>query len=80
MPSHSIANDGTKLYLSTNKDAPNNKVITIDLTDPNHTQVDFIPEVKDSLLSNIVAVAADKFAVVYKRNVSYFPLSQFRFS
>ncbi|KAF9240642.1 prolyl oligopeptidase [Melanogaster broomeanus] len=64
-----IANDGTKLYLRTNENAPQYKIITIDLSDPKRTHVDLIPEQKDALLDNVVAVGKDKFVVVYKRNV-----------
>ncbi|KIK99823.1 hypothetical protein PAXRUDRAFT_30278 [Paxillus rubicundulus Ve08.2h10] len=64
-----IANDGTKLYLRTNENAPQYKVITIDLSDPKRTHADLIPERKDAFLDDVVAVGKDKFAVVYKRNV-----------
>jgi len=64
-----LANDGTKLYLRTNLNAPKHKVVTIDLADPKRTQVDLIPEEKDASLSDIAAVGKDKFALVYKRNV-----------
>ncbi|KAF8448942.1 prolyl oligopeptidase [Boletus edulis BED1] len=64
-----IANDGTKLYIRTNLNAPKHKIVTIDLADPKLTQVDLIPEEKDASLSDILAVGKDKFAVVYKRNV-----------
>ncbi|KAH0836753.1 prolyl oligopeptidase [Lanmaoa asiatica] len=64
-----IANDETRLYLRTNYNAPKYKVITIDLADPKRTQVDLIPEEKDASLSDILAIAKDKFALVYKRNV-----------
>lgn len=64
-----IANDGTKLYLRTNENAPQYKVITIDLSDPKRTHTDLIPERKDAFLDDVVAVGKDKFAVVYKHNV-----------
>ncbi|KAF9224006.1 hypothetical protein BS17DRAFT_795584 [Gyrodon lividus] len=64
-----IANDGTKLYLRTNENAPQYKVITIDLSDPKRTHTDLIPEKKDAFLDDVIAVGKDKFAVVYKRNV-----------
>ncbi|KAI9456943.1 prolyl oligopeptidase [Boletus coccyginus] len=63
-----VANDGTKLYLWTNRDAPKYKVVTIDLADPKRTQ-DLIPEEKDASLSDIIAVDKDKFVLIYKRNV-----------
>ncbi|KAN0088402.1 Prolyl oligopeptidase, N-terminal beta-propeller domain containing protein, partial [Tylopilus felleus] len=64
-----IANDGTKLYLHTNHNAPQHKVITIDLADPKRTQVDLVPEEKDALLGDIQAVGKDKFALIHRRNV-----------
>ncbi|KAF8529233.1 prolyl oligopeptidase [Hysterangium stoloniferum] len=64
-----IANDGTKFYLQTNKDAPQYRVVEIDLTDPSRNLREFIPENKDAHLGTILAVADDKFVVVYKRNV-----------
>ncbi|KIJ65569.1 hypothetical protein HYDPIDRAFT_174977 [Hydnomerulius pinastri MD-312] len=64
-----IANDGTKLYLRTNEDAPQYKVITIDLSDPKRTHVDVIPEQKNAFLDDVTAVGKDKFGVIYKRNV-----------
>lgn len=66
----SIANDGTKLYLRTNENAPQCQVITIDLADPSRQHKVLIPEVKDAYLDDITAVGGDKLAVVYKRNVS----------
>jgi prolyl oligopeptidase len=67
--SHRIANDGTKFYIQTNKDADMWKMITIDLSDPNHTQTDLIPEDKNAYLEQAVAVSKDKLALVYKRDV-----------
>ncbi|KAG6331834.1 hypothetical protein ID866_7256 [Astraeus odoratus] len=64
-----IANDGTKLYILTNENAPQYKVITIDLADPKHEHRDLIPEQKDAFLDDVTAVGKDYFAVVYKRNV-----------
>ncbi|KAG9313061.1 prolyl oligopeptidase [Chiua virens] len=64
-----IANDGTRLYLRTNKNAPKYKVITIDLADPKRTQADLIPEEQDASLGDVVAVGMNKFVLAYKRNV-----------
>lgn len=64
-----IANDGTKLYILTNENAPRYKVITIDLADPKRERKDLIPEEKDAFLDDVRAVGKDYFAVVYKRNV-----------
>jgi prolyl oligopeptidase len=65
----SIANNGTKLYLRTNENAPQYQVITIDLADPSRQHKVLIPELKDAYLDDITAVGDDKLAVVYKRNV-----------
>ncbi|KAF8548935.1 hypothetical protein OG21DRAFT_1422158 [Imleria badia] len=64
-----IANDGTKLFLYTNQNAPKHKIVTIDLADPKRTQVDLIPEEKDASLSDVVVTGNDKIALIYKRNV-----------
>lgn len=64
-----IANDSTKLYILTNEDAPQYKVITIDLADPKRERKDLIPEQGDAFLDDVVAVGKDRFAIVYKRNV-----------
>ncbi|KAI6114866.1 prolyl oligopeptidase [Pisolithus croceorrhizus] len=64
-----IANDGTKMYILTNENAPRYKVITIDLADPKRERKDLIPEEKDAFLDDVRAVGKDYFAVVYKRNV-----------
>ena len=68
--SDSLANDGTKLYIRTNEDAPQYKVYTLDLADEMRECIDIIPEDKDAHLDDIIAVNGDTFAVVYKRNVS----------
>lgn len=75
----SIANDETRLYIRTNHNAPKYKVITIDLADPRRTQVDLIPEEEDASLSDIITIGKDKFALVYKRNVSCLSLSLFEY-
>jgi prolyl oligopeptidase len=64
-----IANDGPLLYIKTNKDAPQYKVITIDLSDPKRTQKELIPEDKNAHLSHIRVVDNDKILIVYKREV-----------
>ena len=46
-----LDNRGSKLYLATNKDAPNMKIVTVDVADPSPEKwVDFIPET-DNVLS-----------------------------
>lgn len=45
-----LDNRGSKLYLSTNRDAPNMKVVTVDATNPTpNNWTDFIPETKNVL-------------------------------
>ncbi|KAF8576207.1 hypothetical protein K439DRAFT_1649348 [Ramaria rubella] len=63
-----VANDETKFYIKTNKDAPQHRIVQLDLIDPN-SLVELIPEDKDAHLEEVFAVSGDKFAVVYKRNV-----------
>lgn len=70
MFSDSLANNGTKLYIRTNEGAPQYKVYTLDLADETRERIDVIPEDKDAHLDDITAVNGDRFAVIYKRNVS----------
>lgn len=65
----SVANDGTKFYLQTNKDAPQYRVVEFDLTDPAYTLRDVIPEDKGAHLEQAISFDNDKLVVVYKRNV-----------
>lgn len=45
-----IENEGSKLYLVTNKNAPNKKIVTVDAANPSpENWVDFIPETKNVL-------------------------------
>ncbi|OBZ71845.1 Prolyl endopeptidase [Grifola frondosa] len=66
-----IANDGTKFYLLTNKDAPQYKLVTVDIADSPEKRVfkDVIPEDKDAHLEDVHPVNNDHAAVVFKRNV-----------
>lgn len=68
---NSIANDGTKFYLLIDKDAPQYKLVSVDLASPPGLRVfkDVIPEDQTAHLEDILAIDNDKFAVVYKRNV-----------
>lgn len=65
-----VANNGTQLYIRTNEGAPQYKIISVDLADKEWKHVDVIPEDKDAHLEDVRAVNGDRFAVVYKRNVS----------
>ncbi|KAI0346955.1 hypothetical protein BDW22DRAFT_1321836 [Trametopsis cervina] len=66
-----IANDDTKFYLLTNKYAPQDKLVCVDISAPTREYVfeDVIPEDPNAQLENVLAVANDKFVTVYKRNV-----------
>lgn len=73
-----LANDGTKLYLLTNQDAPRYKVVALDLADESRERAVIIPECKSAHLEDVLAVNNDTLAVIYKRNVSLiFMLSTF---
>jgi prolyl oligopeptidase len=48
-----IENVGSKLYIVTNRDAPNQKIVTVDANNPSHENwVDFIPETENVLSPN----------------------------
>ncbi|KAI0722036.1 prolyl oligopeptidase [Cerioporus squamosus] len=66
-----IANDGTKFYFLTNKDAPQYKLVTVDIAEAPEKRVfkDLIPEDKDAHLQDVLAVNGDHAVVIYKRNV-----------
>lgn len=65
--SRSITNHGSTLYVRTNKDASQYKIITIDLAKKNEVK-DLIPET-DAYLSDVSSVNKDNLAIIYKRNV-----------
>lgn len=62
-----ITNHGSTLYVRTNKDASQYKIITIDLAKKNEVK-DLIPET-DAYLSDVSSVNKDNLAIIYKRNV-----------
>ncbi|KAF7799102.1 hypothetical protein EIP86_010332 [Pleurotus ostreatoroseus] len=66
-----IANNGTVFYFLTNKDAPQYKLISVDISEPPEQRhpKEVIPEDKDAQLEDICVVNNDILAVVYKRNV-----------
>ena len=67
----SIGNDGTKFYLYTNVDAPQHKLVSVDIAVPPEKRkfVDVIPEDKNAHLEDVRPIGGDNFVVVYKRNV-----------
>lgn len=72
-----MTNDGSLLYVKTDADAPQHKVITIDLSSEKPVICDLIPEDKKANLVDINCVNQDYFAAVYKRNVMKFPVFPF---
>ncbi|GBE79106.1 hypothetical protein SCP_0203030 [Sparassis crispa] len=66
-----IANDGTKFYLMTNKDAPRYRLVSVDLADPPDQRMfkDVIPEDEDALLDEVLPVNKNSFVVRFNRNV-----------
>ena len=51
--SYVIENSGSKLYIVTNRDAPNKRIVTVDASDPGpENWVDFIPETENVLSPN----------------------------
>ncbi|KAG5642611.1 hypothetical protein DXG03_002481 [Asterophora parasitica] len=66
---HIITNDGPILYVKTNIDAPQYKVITIDISEDKASVKDLIPEDKNATLVDVDYVNNESFAVVYKRDV-----------
>ena len=65
-----ITNRGSVLYVKTDKDAPRNKVITIDLSKEEPEIRDFILEDKDAQLTHVSGANKEYFVVIYKRNVT----------
>jgi hypothetical protein len=55
----------------TNKDAPLQKIITIDIADPKFTPKDLVPEQKDSKLDAAMLIK-DYIVIVYKKDVRDF--------
>jgi len=56
----------------TNKGAPREKIVTIDITDKKYTQEDLVPEQKDAKLE-IGVLVGDHLVIVYKRDVRVIP-------
>lgn len=55
----------------TNKDAPQYKLISVDISEPSGKRVfrDVLPEDKNASLEDIIPIDNDKLVAVYKRNV-----------
>lgn len=66
-----VANDDTLFYLSTNLDAPRNKIIAVDVADPDRAKwKDVVAEHPSRVLSSSVAVNHEQLALVYMENAS----------
>ncbi len=44
-----VGNDGTRIYVSTNRDAPRQRIVALDLADPAHRLTDVVPQGPDKL-------------------------------
>lgn len=65
-----VTNVGTKAVFRTNKNAPNYKLIAIDLLDYGQDKwVDFLPEHPENVLDWATAVDGDKFVACYIQDV-----------
>nr|QKM76213.1 prolyl oligopeptidase [Lepiota venenata] len=62
-----ITNHGPLLYARTNLDAPQYKLVTINLSKGGET-FDLIPEAKDAKLVQVTCVNREYFVAIYKRN------------
>lgn len=65
---HSVSNNGSVLVLRTNENAPQYKVITVDLGKDGEKK-DFIPETNAFLTGIDSANKGNNFVVTYKRDV-----------
>ena len=66
----SLGNDGTKFYFSTNENAPQYKIVTIDISDPKFERKELVPEDKGAKLESVEFANENYLALVYKRNAS----------
>ncbi|CAE6439737.1 unnamed protein product [Rhizoctonia solani] len=68
-----LANDGPRFYIKTNKDAPNYRVMTIDISNEERVKslsfTPFIDEDPKAPIEQIKAINQDTWAVVYSRDV-----------
>ena len=65
-----ITNNEHFVYLKTNNKAPNNRVVRVDLNNPDESNwVDIVPEDEKAVLDSVICVDRDKLALVYMRDV-----------
>ncbi|KAM7256722.1 hypothetical protein ACFE04_012463 [Oxalis oulophora] len=67
---HAVANDDTLFTFLTNKNAPNYKLVRVDLKEPNKW-TDVIPEAKRDVLESACAVNGNQMIVKYLSDVKY---------
>jgi len=58
-----IGDDGTRVYLQTNLNAPRGRLVWLDLTDPQHTLHDIVPQSADAIEG--VSLLGNRFYVGY---------------
>jgi prolyl oligopeptidase len=58
-----LGNDGSRVYLETNRDAPRKRIVALDLTDPAHTLRDVVPQGADKLDGSLLV--GDTFFLSY---------------
>ncbi|KAH9813561.1 prolyl endopeptidase [Melampsora americana] len=63
------ANDGSRFYIVTNKDAPKRKVVVYDLDKPELGFQDLIPEDPHSILETFFPIHQDKVIIGYSKDV-----------
>ncbi|CDI82911.1 prolyl endopeptidase, putative [Eimeria acervulina] len=63
-----VANDGTVFLLTTNRDAPKNKIVKMDIAKPDAPMVDVVPEAK-AVLQEVLVIAQDKMVLHYNEDV-----------
>ena len=66
----SVHNEEERIYIRTNEEASNYKVVTLDLADKAARFTEFVPEDKQAPLEDFAAVNSGNFVAVYKRDVS----------
>ncbi|KIM74946.1 hypothetical protein PILCRDRAFT_827771 [Piloderma croceum F 1598] len=66
-----ITNHGPLLYVKTNLDAPQHKVVTVHLSKEEIEIRDFIPEVKNAKLVQVNCVNKMYFVAIYKCDMKY---------
>ncbi|HEV3089483.1 MAG TPA: hypothetical protein VGX96_19935, partial [Candidatus Elarobacter sp.] len=58
-----IGDDGARIYLQTNKDAPRSRLVWVDLNDPSHALHDIVPQSPDTLEG--VSLLGNRFYLAY---------------